>query len=192
MEGPEDEAKAGEVLRATVWTTLYLTVTTRTPPHAAQSAPAALPPCGPRVPGSTPSTTLTNRLHTSWPARSVLPVWHLRPLMQRLCHSGPQATAANNTDAVGTNRPIAAGDEHPTGPCSPHINGLSPLRAQTIYTAHTTGCGCDASGPPPYPCSRCQGNHWSWQACPTRQANIPPQPQFAQQSKLQPQPQPQH
>ena len=31
MAGPEDAAKAGEVLRAAVWTNLYLTVTSRAP-----------------------------------------------------------------------------------------------------------------------------------------------------------------
>ena len=41
MAGPEDAAKAGEVLRAAVWTTLYLTVTTRAPQPAPQPAPVA-------------------------------------------------------------------------------------------------------------------------------------------------------
>ena len=41
MAGPEDAAKAGEVLRAVVWTTLYLAVTTRAPQAAPQPAPMA-------------------------------------------------------------------------------------------------------------------------------------------------------
>ena len=41
MARPEDAAKAGEVLRAAVWTTLYLTVTTRAPRLAPQPAPMA-------------------------------------------------------------------------------------------------------------------------------------------------------
>ena len=41
IAGAEDAAKAGEVLRAAVWTTLYLTVTTRAPQPAPQPAPVA-------------------------------------------------------------------------------------------------------------------------------------------------------
>ena len=41
MAGAEDAARAGEVLRAAVWTTLYLTVTTRAPQPAPQPAPVA-------------------------------------------------------------------------------------------------------------------------------------------------------
>ena len=41
MAGPEDAAKAGEVLRAALWRTLYLTVTTRAPPPAPQPTPVA-------------------------------------------------------------------------------------------------------------------------------------------------------
>ena len=41
MAGPEDASKAGEVLRAAVWTTLYLTVTTQAPQPAPQPAPIA-------------------------------------------------------------------------------------------------------------------------------------------------------
>ena len=41
MAGAEDAAKAGEVLRAAVWTTLYLTVTTRAPQQAPQPVPVA-------------------------------------------------------------------------------------------------------------------------------------------------------
>ena len=40
LAGPEDAAKAGEVLCAAVWTTLYLTLTTRAPPQATQTVPA--------------------------------------------------------------------------------------------------------------------------------------------------------
>ena len=41
MAGAEDAAKLGEVLRAAVWTTLYLTVSTRAPQPAPQPAPVA-------------------------------------------------------------------------------------------------------------------------------------------------------
>ena len=41
MVGAEDTAKAGEVLRAAVWTTLYLTVTTGAPQPTPQPAPMA-------------------------------------------------------------------------------------------------------------------------------------------------------
>ena len=41
MAGPEDVAKAGEVLRAAVWTTLSLTVTTRAPQPAPRPVPIA-------------------------------------------------------------------------------------------------------------------------------------------------------
>ena len=43
MAGPEDAAKAGEVLRAAVWTRLYLTVTTRAPPQAVPVVAAPQP-----------------------------------------------------------------------------------------------------------------------------------------------------
>ena len=43
MAGPQDAAKAGEVVRAAVWTTLYLTVTTRAPPQATQTVPKTPP-----------------------------------------------------------------------------------------------------------------------------------------------------
>ena len=39
--GAEDAAKAGEMLRAAVWTTLYLTITTRAPQPTPQPAPLA-------------------------------------------------------------------------------------------------------------------------------------------------------
>ena len=41
MAEAEDAAKAGEVLRAAVWTTMYLTITTRAPQPTPQPAPVA-------------------------------------------------------------------------------------------------------------------------------------------------------
>ena len=36
---------------------------------------------------------------------------------------------------------------------------------QTLYTAFITGRAYDARGPPPYPCVRCNGMHWSFHPC---------------------------
>ena len=100
MAGPEDAAKAGEVLRAAVWTSLNLMVTTRPQQHAA-----------------------------------------------------PLAVAAASGNSAGAPPPF---------PCPPPPErAFTHVGAQTTYTAHTMDRQYDASGPPPYPCSRCHGNHWS-------------------------------
>ena len=49
---------------------------------------------------------------------------------------------------------------------------------QTLYTAFNTGRTYDARGPPPYPCVRCNGMHWSFHPDPTG-AQQPPQQQPA-------------
>ena len=66
MAGPEDAAKAGEVPRAAMWTTLYLTVTTRAPPQATQIVPVAptAPPHAVPVFQAAPQVPLQQMTHT--------------------------------------------------------------------------------------------------------------------------------
>ena len=52
-------------------------------------------------------------------------------------------------------------------PCGRPAGGFSVHGDQTLYTAFSTGRTCDARGPPPYPCVRCNGMHWSFHPCPT-------------------------
>ena len=58
--------------------------------------------------------------------------------------------------------------------------GFSVHGDQTLCTAFSTGRTYDARGPPPYPCVRCNGMHWSFHPCPTG-AQQPPQQQPAPQ-----------
>ena len=57
--------------------------------------------------------------------------------------------------------------------------GFTQVGAQTLFTVYSTGRTYDASGPPPYPCSKCGLMHWSWQGCPAPSASssVPLAPQ---------------
>ena len=191
--------RPSEVLHAAVWTTLYLTVTTRTPPQATQSAPAAPPPLAVAVFQAAPQVPLQQmaRTHPGPPGAcfrcGMFGHWSrdcatAAPMQQQLRTEMLQEPTAQWPQAM--NIPQAHTAPASVASAPPRTGGFTQVGAHTIYTAHTTGRQCDASGPPPYPCSICQGNHWSWQPCLARRANIPPQPQFPQQSQPQPQPQP--
>ena len=156
------------------------------------------PPAGdPHFPGGPPGTIPANGTHAPWPTRGVLQLRNVRAVVQKLFDGGPHPKTTHHTNAATTRSAVAAGHTGATGPHSPSFSGLSPppplyggftqVGAQTIYTAHTTGRQYDASGPPPYPYSRCHGNHWSWQPCPAQQPGMPPQPQPQPQPQSQPQ-----
>ena len=106
---------------------------------------------------------------------------------QRLTPQMLQAQAAQWPQASQVPQAHTAPASVALPPPPPRVGGFTQVGAQTIYTAHTTGRQYDVSGPPPYPCSRCHGNHWSWQPCPARQPNVPPQPQPKPQPLAQPQ-----
>ena len=68
----------------------------------------------------------------------------------------------------------------PQAPRGRPAGGFSVHGDHTLYTAFSTGRTYDARGPPPYPCVRCNGMHWSFHPCPTG-AQQPPQQQPAPQ-----------
>ena len=69
----------------------------------------------------------------------------------------------------------------PQGPRGRPAGGFSVHGDQTLYTAFSTGRTYDARAPPPYPCVRCNGMHWSFHPCPSR-AQQPTQQQQAPQA----------
>ena len=183
IAGAEDAAKAGEVLRAAVRTTLYLTVTTRAPQPTPQPAPVAagtaiphrqtIPvfQAAPQVPlqqvtrthPGPPGAFLRCGLYGQWSRDCVTAA----PMPQQLTPQMVQVQAAQRPQAPQVPRAHTA-QASVASPPPPRTRGLTQLGAETIYTAHTTGRQYDASGPPPYPCSRCHSNQSSWQPCQAR------------------------
>ena len=67
--------------------------------------------------------------------------------------SPDKPTVGVNTPHAGFHAAFATGANERTG--SRGKGGLTQVGAQTLYTALSTGRTYDASGTPPYPCSKC-------------------------------------
>ena len=137
MAGPEDAAKAGEVLRAAVWTTLYLTgdhTGTTAGPTARARSPYGPPVGGPRVPNEPPGTTPTNGAHAPWPTRGMLQVWNVRAPVQRLCNSILHPKTAHHANAASTGHTVATGHASTTGPHGPGISCPPPPPYRGVHT----------------------------------------------------------
>ena len=153
-------ARAGWSLVEDLWKLLY---------RSTSAAPQVMP-------AQPQSFTLSQRpSHTvghGWrPARGLFLVRAVCPLGQGLC-GGPiffwtPATSPGcpfgccvryvQQSKASTQPPIPV-----QVPTSVRHGGFTQVGAQTLYTTYSTGRTYDASGPPPYPCSKCGCMHWSW------------------------------
>ena len=79
------------------------------------------------------------------------------------CQAPPHLAAVSSPSAQG---PTQLSQQVPMNIPAPRWKGgFTQVGVQTLYTAFSTGRTYDASGPPPYPCSKCGLMHWPWQGC---------------------------
>ena len=168
IAGPEDAAKAREVLRAAVRTTLYLAVTTWAPPQATQTVPAAptTPPHAAPVFQAAPQVKRTHRgppgacftcgMFGHWSKDCATAASMQQQLAAQMlwAQTAEWPQAMNVPQAHTAPASVASAPPPP-----PHGGGVHTGGGPSLYTAHTTGRQYYTPGPRPYPCNRCQSNH---------------------------------
>ena len=163
-------ARAGQTLARDVWRALYRTAESQS--HASPGRSTAVP--GTFVPPSgPPGPCFRCGFHGHWArdCATAAPVSHPSQPPPAPGFASQAPSAANPSLSQSAPLPV---------PTPTRRGGFTQIGSQTLYTAYSTGRTYDASGPPPYPCSRCSKMHWSWQGCP------PPNPSPAAPPGAQP------
>ena len=150
-------ARAGWTLAEDVWRLLYRSADSRAPASSGRQQVPALTKAPLRPSGGPPGACVRCGLYGHW----------ARDCDRGVPAFGPQPSQAPPQQVVESSQPSQGptqlSQQVPVNiPAPRRKGGFTQVGAQTLYTVFSTGRTYNASGPPPYPCSKCGLLHWSW------------------------------
>ena len=159
-------ARAGWTLAEDVWRLLYRSADSPGPASSGRQQMLGPTKAPLRLGGGPPGACLRCGLYGRW-ARDCNP--GVPVFGPQLSQPSPHPAAESSQP---TQSPTQLSQQVPVNiPAPGRKGGFTQVGAQTLYTAYSMGRTYDASGPPPYPCSKCGLMHWSWQGCPAPSAS---------------------